>query len=166
MYHVSTIGGGSYCLLNILKGLDRTQIQPIVVLRGDGPLVSEIESLGIEVHFLPNMRTVPYNSSMLSISKLKNGLSMMSSFKYFRNLIRKLNPDVVYLNTMMLYPYLKPAKDLEIKTLIHIREHWPEGEHKCQRHWALNHIAKFADEIVAINRYSASMIELITGKLQ
>ena len=158
LYHTSSIGGGSFCLLNILKNLDRQILAPYVLLSEDGPLVDEIKKLNIIVNFLPRMHTVPYNTSTLKLSKLKNAIDILQSMKLFKSIISKIKPDVVYCNTMMLYPYLRPARECGCKTIIHIREHWPEGEHKWQRKTALEHIAKYADEIVAINRYSASMI--------
>ncbi|MBQ8422416.1 MAG: glycosyltransferase [Bacteroidales bacterium] len=159
VFHVSTIGGGSYCLLNILKSLDRTTVKPYVLLCENGPLVDEIKKLGIEVFFLKDMRMVPYNWSLLTKSALMNTYHINRSFKDFRKIVLDLGVDIVYINTMMLYPYLKQAKTLKKKTVIHIREHWPEGEHKWQRERAIKHIKKYADHIVAINTYSASMLE-------
>lgn len=158
LYHTSAVGGGSYCLLNILKNLDRQIIEPHVLLCSEGPLVDEIKGLDINVEFLPKMHTVPYNTSTLKLSKLKNALDILQSMKMLKSIISKIKPDVVYCNTMMLYPYLRPAKEYGCKSIIHIREHWPEGEHQWQRKTALMHIAKYADEIIAINRYSASMV--------
>lgn len=159
VYHVSAIGGGSYCLLNILKSLDRTSVKPYVLLRHDGPLVEEIRKLDIEVHFLPEMCTVPYNSSTLTISAAINAYHIIHSFKAFKDIVLNSGVDAVYLNTMMLYPYLEQVKELGKKAIIHVREHWPEEEHKWQRKQAIEHIKKYADHIVAINTYSASMLE-------
>lgn len=58
IYHTSSIGGGSYCLLNILKTLDRNNIKPVVLLRDKGPLVDEIQKYGIEVILFPLLRTI------------------------------------------------------------------------------------------------------------
>lgn len=159
VYHVSSIGGGSYCLLNILKSLDRSSVKPYVLLKNEGPLVEEIRKLDIEVHFLPEMRTVPYNCSTLTISAVINAYHIIHSFKAFKELVSKLNVDAVYLNTMMLYPYLRLVQELGKQSIIHIREHWPLDEHKWQRRQAVEHIKKYADNIVAINKYSASMLE-------
>ncbi len=63
VYHASNIGGGTYCLLNILKEIDRSMYKPIVLLRTVGDLVKEINALGIEVFFMPSMTLVPYNKS-------------------------------------------------------------------------------------------------------
>lgn len=158
IYHTSTIGGGSYCLLNILKNINREKILPYVLLCNEGPLVGEIKNLGIDVYFIPTLRTVPYNSSTLKPKALKNAVNIFQSMEELKHILRQLKIDVVYCNTMMLYPYLRSAKVCGCRTVIHIREHWPKNEHKWQRNIALRHIAKYADEIVAINRYSASMI--------
>ncbi len=159
LYHTSTVGGGSYCLLNILKHLDRKQIIPYVLLRSQGPLVNEIEKLDIEVRFLSSLRTVPYNSSTLKFSALGNAIRILQSMNELNKLIYQMRIDIVYCNTMMLYPYLRIAKYCGCKTIIHIREHWPDNEHIWQRKIALRHIANYADEIIAINRYSAAMVK-------
>ena len=159
VYHTSVIGGGSYCLLNIIKAIDQKKYKLMVLLREPGPLVGELKALGAEVFFSPQIRCVPYNSSTVKIWALRNPWSIINSFGPYKKLLREIAPDLVYINTMMLYPYLRPAKKMGIKTAIHVREHWPEKEHIHQRNIAISHIRKYADEIVAINAYSASMIE-------
>lgn len=159
LYHTSSIGGGSYCLLNILKEIDRKNIQPIVLLQTDGPLSEEIKNLGIEVYYLRQLITVPYNTSALTIRNIINAFKRKKGLAAFKRLLNEIKPDAVYVNTMMLYPFLKPAKQLGIKTLIHIREHWPEKEHKFQRAQAISNIKQYSDQIIAINTFSASMVE-------
>ena len=57
----------------------------------------------------------------------------------------------------MLYRYLPTAKMAGAKTIIHLREHWPLQEHKLQLKAAQKTIEKYADQVVAINQYSAGM---------
>lgn len=159
LYHTSTIGGGSFCLLNILKSINRSLYKPVVLLKNYGPLVDEIERLGIKVYFLPTLSTVPYNISTFTPSKIINAYHIITSFSKYESLLSKISPDIVYLNTMMLYPYLRSAKQKGIKTIIHIREHWPENEHRHQRNLALRNIDKYADHIIGINTYSISMFD-------
>lgn len=159
IYHTSSIGGGSFCLLNILKSIDRRMVRPVVLLKEDGPLVAEIKDLDIPIYFLPTLSTVPYNVSTFTPKKLINAIRLISSFSNYKKLLNEINPDVVYINTMMLYPYLCHAKEKDIKTIIHIREHWPDGEHPWQRKTALEYIDKYADHIVAINTYSKSIFD-------
>lgn len=158
VYHASNIGGGSYAMLNVIKALDRSAYRPVVLLKKNGPLVDELKSIGVEVHFLPTINTVPYNRSIFTLHNVKRIINIYRSFNNFTKLLKKINPDIVYLNTMMLHPYLKVIKQCGIKSIIHIREHWPEGEHIIQRGYAIRNIRKYADQIVAINSYSASMV--------
>ena len=160
VYHASNIGGGTYCLLNILREIDRTKYRPIVLLRADGDLVREVKSLGIEVHFMPTMTLVPYNHSLWNWRVLRAYRRIEKSFADFSVILDKINPDAVYLNTMMLAPYLEVAKNKGYKTAIHLREHWPLDEHKKQLTRLQNIIASYADQIVAINGYSASMVSM------
>lgn len=157
LYHTSSIGGGSYCLLNILRELDKTKYLPTVILRNNGPLVNELKAMGITVYFLPQMRTVPYNCSAFTPSKIIDISFIIRSLKKFSHLLYLIDPDIVYINTMMLYPYLHTAKKHKKKTIIHIREHWAENTHRIQRGIAKSNIIKYADRIIAINSYSASM---------
>ena len=157
IYHTSSIGGGSFCLLNILKAINRDLYKPIVLLKEDGPLTKEIQSLDIPVYYLEGMSTVPYNASTLTPRKIVNALRLIKSLRNYKKLICAIRPDIVNVNTMMLYPYLRSAKKNGIKTIIHIREHWPEKQHPLQREIAITQIGKYADHIIAINKYSATM---------
>ena len=158
VYHASNIGGGTYCLLNILKEIDRSKYNPIVLLRTDGDLVKEIKALGIDVFFMHSMTLVPYNRSLWERGVLKSYRNINKSFPFFASILDRINPDAVYFNTMMLAPYLEVAKKKGYKTLIHLREHWPMNEHVKQLTRIQNIIASYADKIIAINGYSASMI--------
>ena len=158
VYHASNIGGGTYCLLNILKEIDRTKYQPKVLLCTDGDLVKEIKCLGIEVYFMSSMTLVPYNKSLWNWRVLRNYRRIKNAFSDFERILDEINPDAVYLNTMMLAPYLEVAKKKGIKTAIHLREHWPLDEHIRQLSKIQTTISTYADQIVAINGYSASMI--------
>lgn len=157
MHQASTIGGGSYCLLNILREIDKSNIEPVACLASDGPLRMEIEKLGIEVVIFTKMAAVPYNRSLWSYSSARAYWRVKQSISSFKQLLNDKNIDVVYLNNMMIYKYLKPAKECGCKTVLHCREHWPLDEHIIQLKWAQNEVYQYADELIAINHYSASI---------
>ena len=158
VHHISTIGGGSYCLLNILREIDRDLFRPIVLLKNAGPLTDELEKLGISYYFLSDMAVVPYNQSLLKIRSLVSYINIIKSLHSFSAFLSKHKEiDIVYLNNMMLAPFLKIAKQHHKKTLIHIREHWPHNEHKLQLRRIQNMVYQYADQIIAINQYSASL---------
>lgn len=164
VYHVSSIGGGSFCLLNILKELDRNRFRPIVLLKNDGPLAKEIKDLGIELHILPNIIQVPYNKSLFSWKSLYDYYCIHKSLVDFRLWLKRMEIDLVYINTMMLYPYIKVAKECGVKTIIHIRECWPKNEHKKQLALAQKVISEYADHIIAINKSSARIVPQTENK--
>lgn len=157
IHHSSAIGGGSYCLLRLIECLDKEKYNPIVLLKVDGPIVKELKSLNTKVALFPQMEAVPYNKTLFSFYSIYTYIKIFLSHRNFRNKLKELEADIVYLNNMMLYPYLKDAKELDIKTLIHVREHWPLDEHQVQFSWARKCVKKFADELIAINKYSAKM---------
>lgn len=157
LHQDSNIGGGSYCLLNILREIDKTNIKPIVCLVSNGPLKEEIEKLGIEVILFPQMSTIPYNKSLWSINSLKLYYKAEKSIHIFKQLLIHNKIDVVYLNNMMIYKYLQPAKECGCKTILHCREHWPLNEHTKQLQWARKAVQEFCDKLIAINQYSASI---------
>lgn len=158
VHTASTIGGASYAMLNVIRSLDRNKFRPVVLLQRNGPLVEELLDMKVEVFFLRSLNTVPYNECLFTTSNIARIYRILKSFKQFRLLLQKINPRIVYLNTMMLHPYLKIVKKYNFKSIIHIREHWPETEHVFQRNYAIQNIRKYADEIIAINDYSASMV--------
>lgn len=157
MHQASTVGGGSFCLLNLLKVLDITKWEPIVCLVNDGSLRNEVEKLGIEVVFFEDMRAIPYNHSLLRKSSIQTYFKIYQSLPIFKKILIDYKIDVVYLNNMMLYRYLKTAKECGCKTIMHVREHWPLNEHTIQLGWARNYAKKYLDLMIAINNYSASI---------
>ncbi len=157
VYHVSGIGGGSYCLLNLLKAIDRDAFEPVVLLPNRGPLCEEISQLGIEIVYFPTLHLYPYNKPLLRRSTIKSLIKIHNCQKGFADIVQCVKPDIVYLNTMMLFPYLKTVKECGCKTVLHVREHWPLEEHRWQLERVRKIVYKYADKLIAINRYSASI---------
>lgn len=157
MHQVSSIGGGSYCLLNIIKALEKNLSEPIVALKSEGPLADELRKLGVEVVIFNEMAAIPYNQGLLQRGSLRAYWAVERSKKNLKRLLVENQIDVLYLNNMMLCRYLQPAKECGCKTVVHVREHWPLDEHKQQLDWARKCIYQYADKILAINHYSASM---------
>jgi glycosyltransferase involved in cell wall biosynthesis len=164
MHQTSFIGGGSYCMLNILNTIDRKIICPVVALASEGPLRAEIEKLCIEVIIFREMATIPYNHSLLRYRSIKAYFKVHKSITPLKQLIIENHIDVVYLNNMMLCYYLQPAKNCGCNTIIHVREHWPSNEHRIQLALVRKCVYDYADNVVAINNYSASIFHKAASK--
>lgn len=160
MHQASTIGGGSYCLLNIVMNIDYTLFEPVVALKSDGPLADELRKLNVQVVFFPQMAPIPYNRSLWSYSSLMAYHKAGQSANALKALLTANKIDIIYLNNMMLCRYLKPAKEAGVKTVIHVREHWPLNEHTKQLEWARHFVYEYADKMIAINQYSASIFPM------
>lgn len=157
VFHVSSVGGGSYCLLNLLKAIDRTVFEPVVLLPGSGSLCDEISKLDIRIEYMPGLSTYPYSTSLLSYRSVRKLLGLRGSYADFAGFLEKESPEIVYFNSLMLFPYLRIAKRSGCKTVLHVREHWVLGKHPVQLASMRKAVYRHADRLVAINRYSASI---------
>lgn len=84
VHQTSAIGGGSYCLLNILREIDKSMIEPVVCLASDGPLRKEIESLKISVVFFRKMVDIPYKRIYGRYIHYSNILRLRNLFRHFK----------------------------------------------------------------------------------
>lgn len=166
VHHVAAIGGASYCMLRLVRSVDRTEYEPFVLLGEDGPLAEEFRKDGTPVDILPGMSPLPYNKALWRRSCLKRYAAQPLSDKSFDEYLSGHGHfDVVYLNNMLLAPYLKIAHRHGCKAVIHLREHWPEGEHALQFAYLRSVIRKWADCVIAINEYSAGRIGVSGDKV-
>lgn len=165
VHQVSEVGGASYCLLSLLKEIDRYKYEPIVLLKKEGPLVEELKMLNIQVIFMSSLYTIPYNQSFVRLQTSVTYCKVLFSRKYFAEILRLIKPDILYLNNSMLYPYLRVGKALGIRTIIHIREHWPMNDHHIQLSCFQRNIRNYSDQIIVINEYCARMIPMAEEKI-
>ncbi len=163
VHHVSIIGGASFCLLNIIRGLDKQKYSPSVLLKEDGPLAEEFRKLNVKVFFLPSLCAIPYNKSLFNLGTWLGYWHVYLARQKFAMFLEEHHFDLIYLNNMMLYPYLKEIK--YCASIIHIREHWPLNEHKGQLVKAQRWVKQYATRVVAINHYSASIFPDCSDKM-
>lgn len=97
VHQSSAIGGGSYCLLNVIKSIDRNLLTPIVALNSDGPLVEELIKIGVEVLIFPHLSSIPYNKSLFSLKNILTYIKVDKSLSYFKILLNQYHIDIVYL---------------------------------------------------------------------
>jgi glycosyltransferase involved in cell wall biosynthesis len=116
--------GADVILLELVKNLDKSGFKPYVILPGEGPLIIELEKLGIEVKVLdyPVLRRQYFNPKGLInyIFQMKKAIKELESFCKVKNI------DIIHTNTAaileggILYKRLKVK--LKIKHLWHIHE--------------------------------------------
>jgi glycosyltransferase involved in cell wall biosynthesis len=165
VHHVSVVGGASYCLLSIIKELDREKFHPKVLLRDDGPLVGELQKLNVEVLFCSSLWFYPYDQSLFKLRSIITIFNLYRSLQDFERVVDICFPDIVYFNNTFLFPYLSVTKKKGIKSIIHIREHWSADRHQRQFGYVQKQILDKADRIIAINEFSAKMISSDSNKV-
>ena len=82
-----------------------------MLLPQKGPLCDEIEKLGIEIVYFPSLVLYPYNKSIYKCSTFSTLRKIQKCQNGFAEVVKSVAPDIVYMNTMMLFPYLKTAKE-------------------------------------------------------
>jgi len=155
IHHSSVIGGGSWCLFEILKHLDRSRVDPVVLLNSQGPLVERIRSLDIPVEVDAGIPEFPFYANgpvKGTIQLFKALLHYPKGFSAFYAHCIRIAPDVVYLNSsaQLFLPW--PAKKAGVKKVIlHNREHWEfKGLFKIKLPVSKWVIKRFVDHIFSI----------------
>ena len=109
--------------------------------------VLELKKIDIKIIIDKSVTTAPYNSSLFKMSTISLLYSLYKSQKVLTNIIKKEEIHIVYLNTMMMYPYSIVPKKMGLKVVMHMRENWPINEHKRQFMNARRIISKYVDKI-------------------
>jgi glycosyltransferase involved in cell wall biosynthesis len=112
--------GSDKTLLQLLTYIDRTKFNPVVIIPLDGPLKTELERIGIEVHITPVLKLYR------NIIKPKNSLRFFSEYKkaikFLDELNKKYQFDIVYSNTLAVSLGMFYARKRKIKHIWHVHE--------------------------------------------
>lgn len=98
------MSGGEIALLNLVKTLDRSRYEPIVLLCSDGPLVAELNKAGVETHVLPlDPAVANTRKDSLGLPTVSRISSVFSSMRYVRQLtqfIQQNEIELVHTNSL------------------------------------------------------------------
>lgn len=102
--NVPILGGAEQSLLDILRGLDRTAFEPIVLLTSPGPLAERAQSLGIPVDYVripaAILKRKRYNINLFSVRTLWDAFRLLPVILRVALVIRRERIDVVHTNTL------------------------------------------------------------------
>ncbi len=118
------LGGAERGLLQVLGALDSTRYEAKVLLGEPGPLVSELERLGVFVRVLPMPRAIAKLSRQSSSGAfLKAIVSFVGYFLKMLFQIRKMRPDCLWSNGIKCH-YLAwgLTRFLRIPYVLHLRD--------------------------------------------
>jgi glycosyltransferase involved in cell wall biosynthesis len=114
--------GASRSLLRLVKGLDRTRFEPLVMLPETGPLRALLEQCDVPVFIMPSLAIVDRFTSKISLlfSKLPASVYLLVRF------IREQQIDLVHTNTGVIISPGLAAKLTGKGHIWHVRESFQE----------------------------------------
>lgn len=165
IHHAGGIGGAPRSLSFLINDLDKNIYEPIVLMVEDGPARKIFEEAGAKV--LVDTRLGAFHGSTVSGMSfklfLKNVLYALPSYVLAKKIIKKINPNIIHLNSSSLFMFAKAGKKVNnsIPIVSHIREPLLDSMFGSILRNG-NH--KYVDSYIAIEKYDLSTMNT-TSKL-
>ncbi len=112
--------GSDKVLYNLVKGLDKSQFYPIVILPETGPLTHQLEREGIETHIAPVVKVSRKTYTLSGIISLP--FEMVRSVKAIDRKINGRRIDIVHSNTLAVLAGAFWSKLRHVPHLWHVHE--------------------------------------------
>jgi glycosyltransferase involved in cell wall biosynthesis len=158
--HSSAPGGSLLSLRYLLEGLDRDRYEPVVACIHRVPEVMEpFRALGVETLHAPGISILPHTTGGWDPLTTPFGLlrasravrSFGASARATAELVRRVRPDLVHLNSLVLAPSAAGAKAAGVPVVWHVRESVHPGHAGVRRRWLGRALRRWADEAVFIS---------------
>ncbi|MGB4676590.1 MAG: glycosyltransferase family 4 protein, partial [Aggregatilineales bacterium] len=162
-HHGGGIGGAPLSLLYLLRQLDRSRYEPVVVTLKPGPVVDLYRSEGIETHVEEGITDFSHTTlewyGGRDLWRLPGKLlRILPSIRRARAVIRRFAPDLIHLNSSTLVlPAIAAARE-GVPFVWHIREPLHRGYLGLRRAWIRRVLHRHAARVVAISRYDADQL--------
>jgi len=126
--HSGGLQGAGIALLNIMKGINKNIVTPVVVIPKKGDMFIELNKLGVKCYIVPfNIDIYPllnnYIDYCLFIPRLVRYLiTKWIAKNKVRTIIKNENIDIIHTNTGVIHWGAKIAKQMRLPHVWHIRE--------------------------------------------
>ncbi|MCK4348109.1 MAG: glycosyltransferase [Thermoplasmatales archaeon] len=158
------LGGSSNALIDILQELPRTRYTAVVVCPNEGPIVKEIEALGIKVYIIKygaihNNTFQEINFSLDTFRRLAKFFVLLPSSSYFIfKILISENIDLVYLNSLVAIGFSFLPRLLGIPLIVHLREFPVMNHFGVFQHYVLR---KISTEVICASKAIRKQISRI-----
>ena len=119
--HAPNLTGASRSLLDLLSGLDRNQVEPLVLLRKHGPIEAKLCELDVPYEVIPYTRCV-CSTSFLKPNWMRRLINSLAVPRVVRLLKRK-QIDLVHSNSLLADVGMRAAQQAVVPYVCHIRDH-------------------------------------------
>lgn len=163
VHHGGTVGGAPLSLLFLLQQLDRSLYEPVVLFLADGPVVERFRTAGVMVHIAPEItdfshtELVWYGAGLLWQLPGKL-LRFLPSVLRAAAWLRRVQPDLVHLNSSTLAAFAIAARRAALPVVWHIREPLAHGYFGMRRAWLRWVLRQCATRVVAISQFDAAQL--------
>lgn len=163
VHHGGTVGGAPLSLLFLLQQLDRSLYEPVVLFLADGPVVERFRTAGVTVHIAPEItdfshtELVWYGAGLLWQLPGKI-LRFWPSVLRAAAWLRRVQPDLVHLNSSTLAAFAIAARRATLPVVWHIREPLAHGYFGLRRAWLRRVLRQCATRVVAISQFDAAQL--------
>jgi glycosyltransferase involved in cell wall biosynthesis len=164
IHHGGRMGGGApLSLLYLIKQLDRTRYEPIVLTLRPGTVVDTYRAEGIETHAAEGIADFSHTELewyggadlwRLPIQVARFWPSIIATRRY----LQQFKPDLVHLNSSTLAASARAAWREQIPIVWHIREPIHNGYFGIRRNWLTHHIEHDSTRVISISNYDASRL--------
>jgi glycosyltransferase involved in cell wall biosynthesis len=159
--HDGGLAGATKSLYLLLDDLNKSKYEPKVLFIREGSAINKFKNLDIDLYTKTNIH--PFHATEVSGMTFKMFLSQLKNFipSFFRarNFIKKINPEIIHINTTCLFVFALAAKTIKrkIKVVSHIREpilnNLPGNILRFM-------VKRFVDEFIAISKYDQDSLRL------
>lgn len=158
--HSAGMGGAPISLRYLLEAMDRDRYEPVVACIHPVPEVMDAyRAAGAEVLHAPGISIFPHTTggwdpltSPLGAARAARTLRAFGpSARATEALVRRVKPDLVHLNSLVLAPSAAGAKAAGAKVVWHVRESVHPGHLGVRRRWLERALRRWADEAIFIS---------------
>jgi len=133
------MGGAQRGLLDLLPAIEDRGWFAQAALPGDGPLVDQFRSRGVDVVEIP---CGPYESGAKSAADLlRFSRDLRKQVQVIRQIVARNWPDLVYVNGPRLLPAARFAIGRRVPVMFHAHSHIPDGAQMQLARWCLQRMA-------------------------
>lgn len=171
IHHATGWGGAPINMLNIINSLDKSKYDVEVLLLKDSVVSEKLIEHSIKVkiarssfykkHYKYFTHSEAGYVKWFQVHKLVSLsiLWLLSRYYFAGRELKKLNYDIIHLNSSVLIDWLAPAKKMG-QVIMHVQEPLRKGNFDCLFYFFNLQMKKYADIIIAISNDNANRINI------
>lgn len=166
----SGIGGATTSMFQLIRELKSRGFKPeVLITGGEGPLVDWLRKEGIPVRLEKNLLSYGHGNgartefwSIPPFRPITDLFKLRKSVKHYQKIFSEVNPDLVYLNSSILWPAAMAASRAGIHVVTHVREVWYHGLFGIRKRFFIRLTERLSDHIFVLSHFSRSQFSAET----